>query len=474
MKIKFFGTALAALAASLMISCQDDLSEQGSSLVTGEVTITVDSLATFVPAHTVEYDAYDARSTTRLLGRINVPEYGSLSCSYLSQLYPSPVLGISDTVPEAYIDSMKLMVQVPRGSLTGDSLAPQQLKVYKLNKQLPAGITNEVNPLDYYNPSDPDALVGSSTYTLSNLSMNDTAFLKDPYVYAYVKIPREEAVKCVRAYRTKPELFQWPQTFAQSFPGLYVEQSFGNGCIGNVSGMGIYLYYRVDKATSSKDETTGETVTTTKITRDSVCLFRSTPEVVSSNVIDLKLSDTLKGLKADGKSIITTPGGYYVNIDFPAQEIIDKYNQNSSQLTVVSSLSMEIPASEIKNDYGIGTAPYLLMVKKSERENFFNNNKVPDGVHSFYASYDAEKKSYTFNALRQYIIDLINSGKALTPEDIEFSLVPVNLTMETQENYNQVIVYVTRCSNYLYKPTMTLLDTDNAIIDFTYSKQEIE
>ncbi|MDE6259049.1 MAG: DUF4270 domain-containing protein, partial [Muribaculaceae bacterium] len=98
MKIKFFGTALAALAASLMISCQDDLSEQGSSLVTGEVTITVDSLATFVPAHTVEYDAYDARSTTRLLGRINVPEYGSLSCSYLSQLYPSPVLGISDTV----------------------------------------------------------------------------------------------------------------------------------------------------------------------------------------------------------------------------------------------------------------------------------------------------------------------------------------------------------------------------------------
>ena len=114
------------------------------------------------------------------------------------------------------------------------------------------------------------------------------------------------------------------------------------------------------------------------------------------------------------------------------------------------------------------------MVKKSEREDFFNNNKVPDGVHSFYASYDAEKKSYTFNALRQYIIDLINSGKALTPEDIEFSLVPVNLTMETQENYNQVIVYVTRCSNYLYKPTMTLLDTDNAIIDFTYSKQEIE
>lgn len=474
MKIKLLAAALVALAASIFISCQDDLSSQGSSLVKGEVTITVDSFPTLVPARSVEYDAYDARSTTKLLGRINVPEYGSLSCSFLSQLYPSPQLGISDTVPESHIDSMRMVLQVPRGQLTGDSLAPQQLKVYRLNRQLPAGITNSINPKDYYDASDPDALIGAETYTLSALSMSDSAFKKDKYVYVRVKFPRSMAIDCVRKYRTDPSIFQWPQTFASQFPGLYVEQSFGNGCIGNISYFGIFVYYRKETTTSTKDETTGEMVSTTKVRRDSVCLFTGTPEIISSNVISLNLSETIKGLAEGGKSVVTTPGGYFTDIDFPARDIIDKYNANTSRLTVISNLSMEIPAAEIKNDYGIAPAPYLLMVKKSEREAFFRENRLPDGIKAFYAPYDAEKKSYSFVTLRQYILSLLEAGKELTAEDTEFSLVPVDITTEVVESYNTTTTYVTRCSNYITKPTMTLLGTDNAIINFTYSKQDIE
>ncbi|MDE5791693.1 MAG: DUF4270 domain-containing protein [Muribaculaceae bacterium] len=475
MKIKLFAIALAALATSLFISCQDDISSQGSSLVTGEVTIIADSIPTFMPAHTEEYNAYDSRSNTKLLGRINVPEYGSLSCSFLSQLYPSPALGISDTVPESYIDSMRLIVRVPRGSLTGDSLAPQQLKMYRLNKQLPANITNNANPSDFYNASDPDAFLGSRTYTLSALNKSDSAFLKNPYISIRLDLPREMALECVLKYRNDPAIFQWPATFAQQFPGLYVEQSFGNGCIGNISDMRVFLYYRVDKKVNSKDEVTGETVTTTVATADSVCLFTTAPEVVSSNVINLSLSENLKNLAAQGKSIVTTPGGYVTNIEFPAREIIEKYNQSNSVMTVISNLSIEIPASEIENDFGIGMAPYLLMVKKSERDEFFQNNKIPDNVNSFYASYNAEKKTYSFSGMREYLLNLISSGKEPTQEDIEFSLVPVDIRIENVEQYNGTIVpYVIRCSNYIVKPTMTLLHTDRTIINFTYSKQDIE
>lgn len=477
MKIKHLGAALLALTASLFPSCQDDMSSQGSSLVTGEVTITVDSIPTFVPARPTEFDAYDSRSTTKLLGRINVPEYGALSCSFLSQLYPSPSLGINDTVPESYIDSMKLVVSVPRGSLTGDSIAPQQLKVYRLNRQLPTGIDNNVNPKDYYDASDPTAIIGAQSYTLSALARNDSDLVKNNLnLFIRIPIPREKAIECVRAYRNNPGLFQWPATFAQSFPGIYVEQSFGNGCVGKVETVAMLLYYRVDKTVTSKDETTGETVNSIVTARDSVCLFTTAPEVVSSNVIRLQLSDYIRNLAQQGKSVITTPGGYFVDIDFPAQQIIDKYNQHSSMLTVVSNLSMEIPAEEIKNDYGIGLAPFLLMVKKSEREKFFQANKIPDQKESFYAKYDSEKKSYSFNTLREYLLSLMQSGKQITPEDVEFSLVPVKLTTDTVTNSytNVTTVYVTRCANYIEKPTMTLLDTDNAIINFTYSKQEIE
>ncbi len=475
MKLNRLAFALLALVASLMVSCQDDLSSQGSSLVTGEVTIIVDSMPTFIPAHSVEYNAYDSRSVTKLLGRINVPEYGSLACSFLSQLYPAPSLGLSDTIPESYIDSLKLVVYVPRGSLTGDSLAPQQLKVYRLNKQLPADINNAANPADYYDASDANALLSSASYTLSSLNNNDSVFLKHKNVYIRCPLPKEMALECVRKYRTDPEIFQWPATFAQQFPGLYVEQSFGNGCIGNISNLGVFLYYRVDAKATHKDETTGETVTEDVIKRDSVCLFASAPEVISSNVINLNLSDKLKNFAGSGKSLITTPGGYFTDIEFPAADIIAKYNQHTPMMTVISNLSMEIPASKIENDYGIEVAPYLLMVKKSEREEFFANNKIPDQVTSFTAAYDKDKKSYSFTSLRQYLINLINSGQELKPEDVEFSLVPVDLTVENVEQYNgTVLTYTTRCANYIVKPTMTLLDTDNAIINFTYSKQEIE
>ena len=69
----------------------------------------------------------------------------------------------------------------------------------------------------------------------------------------------------------------------------------------------------------------------------------------------------------------------------------------------------------------------------------------------------------------------INSGKEPTADDIEFALVPVSISVENVEQYNGgYISYVTRCSNYITKPTMTLLDTDKTIINFTYSKQDID
>lgn len=475
MKIKLLALSLVALVSSLLISCQDDMSSQGSSLIKGEVTITVDSIPTFVPARSVTNNAYDSRSVTKLLGRINVPEYGSLNCSLLTQLYPSPSLNINDTIPESQIDSIKLIAEVPRGSLTGDSLAPQQMKVYRLNRQLPADIVNSVNPIDYYNPDDPDALIGSQTYALTALNKSDSAFIKNPYISIKMPLPREKALECVRKYRTDPSIFQWPQTFAQQFPGIYLQPSFGNGCIGNIQNIRIFLYYHNNATVNVKDEETEETVSKIVTVKDSTCVFTSAPEVISSNVIDLKLSDNITNIIAEGKSVITTPGGYIVDIDFPAQEIIDKYKANNSMLTVISNLSMEIPAKEIENDYGIKVAPYLLMIKKTEIDNFFNNNLVPDEVTSFYAPYDKDTKSYSFKAMRTYILNLINSGKELTPEDTEFSLIPVDLTTESVEQYGGgYITYVIRCSNYIAKPTMTILDTDNAIINFTYSKQEID
>lgn len=459
--------------ALLLSSCNDDLSTIGGSLVTSEVNITLDSLPTNIESRSIYYDAFDARTTTKLLGRINVPEYGSLSCSFVSQMLSAEKMNIPDSIPVENVDSMRFILSVARGNLTGDSLAPQQLRVYQLEKQLPSGITSSFDPEGYFSKK---SLLGTKSYTLSNIAKGDSALKRDAYVRIPIHMPLSFAKDLFNKYRAKDPVLQWPSTFNQYFPGVYVEQNFGNGCIANITKAEVYTYwhYPVKVAKLQADSTY---VYIDEIRRDSVCLLASQPEVVSSNIISYEVSQSLKDLAESGKSILTTPGGYLVEMSFPAQHLLDLYHSGKGAMSVVSSLKFEIPATTIKNDYGLTVAPWVLMVKRNEMESFFAENKVPDGLNSFYAKYDADSGSYKFNGMRAYFLDLLSQekkGEAIDEEDTEFVIVPVNITTETVEGYNSSATYVTRCAPYMLKPTLTQLFTERCIVSFTYSSQQID
>lgn len=472
MRLKYLYTiALSALGLISLASCEDSASPIGGSLLNGDVSITVDTLEMKVAARCIFEQDFDSRAQSKMLGRINVPEYGSLDCSFVTQLLTATKMNIADSIKAEDVDSMRMVLTVPRGSLTGDSLAPQQLKVFRLTRQLPSDINNTFNPEGYYDPQKP---LGVKSYSLSALSMNDSLFKLGSAIRIPVMMPQKMAKDVFTAYRNDVALFQWPQTFAQYFPGIYVEQNFGNGCVGVISNLEFYLYWHYNKQVyQKKDDDSGEYHYVSVLTRDSVCLMSSRPEVLSANCVTYKVSDYLKGLAESGKSIITTPGGYHVNVNFPAQQLIEKYNKDLYSSAVVSKLSFEIPAKVVKNDYGLECAPHLLMVKASERVEFFRDNKVPDGKTSFYAPYDPSTGSYTFTGMREYILDIINNNR-LTEEETEFSLVPVIVSTEVVNGYTSSTTYVTGCSPYIGRPTVTELDTDHAIICFTYSRQTIE
>lgn len=468
--------ALTVISSSLfLLSCQDEISSQGSSLVSGVVSITVDSVEHFIPSRAIPYTGYDARSLTKLLGRINVEQYGSLNCAFMSQLYPSPVLGIPDSITVEKIDSLRFIFSMPRGAFTGDSLAPQYLKIYRLENQLTNAVDNNADPADYCNIADPSALIGQTSYTLSALGLNDSIFRERPDIRIPVKLSQQDARKVFNAYKESPQTFEWPANLAQKFPGIFVEQSFGSGCIANISNLDAYIYWTRQEPQRVLDEDTGVYNTIYPEVRDSVCLFTSVPEVISTNIIKYTPSQYIIDMIAENKAVNTTPGGFFTEITFPADKIVDKYNESVTPLTVVSNLSMRIPAEAVENEFGLKAAPYLLMVKSSEREDFFKNNRVPDGITSFYAAYNESEKAYSFNSLRQYILNIIDSGKPVEADDMMFSLVPVMIETESSENYygQTTAVYVTRCANYTVKPTITRLHTEKAVICFTYSKQGI-
>ncbi len=494
---------LGIATGAILASCEDKVSTVGSELANGEVQIALDSLIwdgseqyiyrgdqkILVACPKISYttifdDAVDTRSTTNLLGRISVPEYGDLNCSFVSQLMSTTRLDIPDSIPISQVDSMKLILTVPRGALTGDSLAPQQLKVFRLTKSLPSDIDNRFDPTGYYDPQNP---LGTRSFTLSALGMSDSLYQAVKFVNIDIPLSREMAVETVNAYRDEKtkSIFEWPQTFEQYFHGIYVEPSFGRGCVANIQLTNFVIFYNYK---SVKINTTDEETTTTVTTEvGTTGVFASSPIVLSSNNISYKPSDNLKNLAANNEAIITTPGGYRIQFQFPAQQLLDIYHSSQSKLAVISDLSFSIPAEEIANDYGLTPPPYLILVRTSKLKEFLASNSLPDNKDSFYAEYKKDLKRYSFSSMRNYMLGLIQNG--VKEEDIDFTIIPANLEFETEDQsnsyYNPYSYYGTsssssskkypiKCTPYISNPTMCRLHMDQARTIFTYSLQQMK
>lgn len=494
---------LGITAGALLASCQDEVPKVGSDLASGEVQIALDSLTwngtdqyiyrgdqkyqvscPKISYSTLFDDAVDTRSTINLLGRISVPEYGDLNCSYVSQMMSATRLDIPDSIPISQIDSMKLIMRVPRGQLTGDSLAPQQLKAFRLTKSLPSDIDNRFDPSGYYDPTSP---LGSRSFTLSALGMNDSLYQKMSIIDIAIPLPREMAIETVNAYRNEQtkSLFEWPNSFEKYFHGIYVEPSFGRGCIANIYLTAFVIFYNY----KSPETTTSDGVTTTTyVTKvGTTGVFASSPIVLNSNNITYRPSEYLKSLAAENEAIITSPGGYRVTLKFPAKNLLDIYNRSQSKLSVVSGLSFNIPVEEIKNDYNLTPPPFLIMVKTSKLSEFLASNSLPDNKDSFYAEYKENLKSYNFSKMRNYILDLIQNG--VKEEDLDFTIIPANIEFEEEQSSNYTSIYSlyygsssssssakypTKCTPYISKPSMCKLRLDMARTIFTYSIQQMK
>lgn len=233
----------------------------------------------------------------------------------------------------------------------------------------------------------------------------------------------------------------------------------------------IYYHYFVERTVVENDVSVKKVVTV----KDSVSLFSSTPEVLSSSIINFKTSKKLEDMVASGRKILTAPLGYRVNFTFPAADLLNQYWAEEHNLSIINNLTLSIPAVSVSNTYGLVPPPEVLMIKRSKVEEFFANNEVPDNVSSFRGTYSSDRGQYEFASMRQYIVDLAKNKDTLTQDDIEFVIIPVNFESElvTQSDGSKVI-YLLSCTPFLKTPAMAELLTDRARIVFTYTSQLIK
>lgn len=442
-------------------SCGDN--PTGSSISQTTLEVIKDSTFT-ITATTIETGDIPSRTIIQLLGEITAENYGEFKSDFVTQFMPSQHLDTTGVTADL-IDSLVLSLRLPKENyFVGDSLVPMRLNVYRLNKQLETPIYSDFDPTGYYSESD---LLGTTSYSLTNLMKSDSInFLT--YYEINVKMPLELGKEIFNEYMDNPSTFYNPTNFAEFFPGIYVTTSYGNGRVINISNTEMTMFYRQIGYGEASDEVSDTTY------YESTTYLAVTPEIITNNMIDLTVSESIiKGIEDDGDVIIQAPAGYSAKVKFPTQEVVDKYyeHKNGSNLVIINNLYFEIPVIEIASGDGIEPPPYLLLAREEDIDEFLLTNEIPDDIDSFYAQYEDTYDRYSFTDMRDFLLDILPEEGGLVDErDCNMVLTPVNLTIETDDYGSSVI---TNVAPYVSVPAIAKLNMDEAMVRLICSKREL-
>ena len=466
---------------SLGYSCQDEnMIYVGSSLNDTDVNVVVDSSFT-LSGKSVLRQRIESRTASQLLGVINADNYGALHSDVVTQFMPSGKIDTTHVTVET-IDSTRMVMYVAAHTgFFGDSIVPMQMSVYKLNKPLPTTMYSDFDPTGYYSESD---LLAVKSYSASDLQKSLTEkvshYIYDQTTGVYheirqvpVTLPNEIGKSIFSLYLENPEALRDPKEFAKLFPGLYIKSSFGSGRVMNFYDTEVEVFFRRCYKNSAGNDT---------VVRDSTSYLAATPEVLTNNNRTSVISDKIKRRVSAGEPIIMAPAAYEVEFNFPVDKIINRYNNEQCDLKVLNAVTLNIPIEKIQNDYDIAPPKYVLLIKKSQRDEFFEKKKLPDEIETYVAEYSELTKSYYFSGLRNYVLKVMEEhvDGVVNHDDTEFLLVPVDLNQVSSSSSSYYYYYNTPTTYTTLKvmPQVSTLalgkfDFENAEIVLTFTTQKV-
>lgn len=443
--MNFKAAIIPAIASALALAaCDNDDNTIGSSLIEDQVEV-VNYTASAPTGSSVRDASIQSRTIMQLLGRLSANDYGRLESEIYTQYLPA--ISISESYKGKTPDSTVLQLAMYSTAMTGDSLVPMGVTVHKLNGPLPSPLFSDQDLSQYVDPTP----LASTVTVPSAIGLNNDSLVNQPVRYLRVKLPNTYGESLANDYANNSGIFSNLTSFIQKYPGFYISTTFGSGRVMRFQANSVILYYG----------------------KESFMAMVVSPEVLNDSKMAYTPSADISKMAADGKAILVGPVGYNIEMTYPGVELVNHYRANTGSLAVLNAVKMSIPAAPIENQLGIRPPGYLLMVLKSQKEDFFRKNSIPDNETSFYAAFSTATNTYEFSDMRGYIRYLL-AKEEIKPEDTEFVLMPVNVTTEdVQDYYYGTTSYITDISPYVGEPRMAKLDLPNAKITMTYSKQSL-
>lgn len=427
MKLKF----LVALGiAATLYSCDDETTG------IGQFVADADMIPAKADSYTIETESYlldsvYSRSSTAYLGKFTDKDYGTFSSDFLVQINCPENFILPDRIEE--IKTAKLGLYYT--SYFGDSLASICVQIDPLTKAIKDDGTNKalyysnLDPTEYYDKNaTPLAIKDYSAYdrTIPDSVRNEDGYypnvaidLGDGFCKNFLeKYNYTETVngKTIHPYFKDSESF-----INNVLKGFYVHTISGEGSILYISDIYLHLTIAYWTKTSEDKDTLVHTVVPMSSTKE---VFMSTRFKNSG----------MKELVSDPKcTYLKTPAGLCTEVTLPIEEM---YQAHKNDTLNSISVSFQKLKDQSNNPFKMGTPSNLLMVRKGEMKDFFENNKVYDNKTTFIATYSSTTNSYDFSKLNRLISYIFSE---IRPE-IEKGEAEWNKWKSEHQDYNKLLL----------------------------------
>lgn len=446
---KLFLTILSAILM-LAAACDDDTSSVGVDVMPSGDEISSSAKVFDVSSRTIQVDSVYANTSTCYLGSVVDPEMRvKTTCDFLAQfhvpsdfLLPKASYMVKDDSGNVFADSCIIRINID--DYYGDSLATMKLHVQELDinnvmEESQAYYTN-IDACKYV--SDDTGYSKTITYSIANLASESSKSIA-------IKLPAEYGTRLMRKYYESPEYFTSSYQFIHNVcPGFYFKSAGGVGSMFSTSTMALDVYFRYQIT----DTTGNDSVV------DGLQRFGATEEVIQNTHIDNEYpgSLTLEDLEKESCTFVKTPTGLFTEATLPVADIVagEHYTDSINQ----AKITIRKFNSDTSNSYLFPAPEYLLLVRKSQMTDFFENNELPNSSDSFLSSaYSSSSNAYQFSNISQLITNLrierdngagVEKGDDETVRDQKYAvweaahpdwnkvvILPVEVSYSTTTNY---------------------------------------
>ena len=296
----------------------------------------------------------------------------------------------------------------------GDSLTASRLSVYELNDKLDIEDNpyyTDIDPTQFYDEKD---LLGSKAYTAVDLSLSDSIRNLSSFVpYVHMELDKDKALKVggsiLRAARHAGSDFDYDK-FSDAFKGVYVKNDYGDGTILYVFQVQLNVVYKC----YAVDETTGVKLKKNNSSTDSTFYayrsFTSTREVVQANRLESDNEKIKQLIDEDNNTYIKSPAGIFTEATLPINEIQEELAMDSLNAVRLTFSNYNMPLDQA---FGMSVPSTLLLVRKEDKDRFFEENQLADDVTSFLTTHSSTVNQYTFGNITTLINDCLTERESV-------------------------------------------------------------